>query len=192
MDDDLLRRCQRGDEAALSELIRRHQDRLFRVAFQVLRDPGRAEDAVADAFSTVWSRCGNWRGEGAGTWIYRVAYRIVLDHTRSRRRWWRLFREKVSDSVDGADGADGVGGMGEPLHDLAERDARIHSAQRLERAMETLTPEDRILLHLHYFEEQSLAEIAVVLQASRDALKMRLSRARARLREVLGDGDELF
>lgn len=183
LDDDLLRRCQRGDATALGELIRRHQDRLFRVAFRVLRDPGRAEDAVADAFTAVWSRCGSWRGEAAVTWIHRVAYRIVLDHARSRRRWWRLFGSSTSEPASA--------GM-EPGIALADRDQQAYQSQRLEKTLETLAPEDRILVHLHYFEEQSLAEIAVVLQVSRDALKMRLSRARARLRNALGDSDELF
>jgi RNA polymerase sigma-70 factor (ECF subfamily) len=180
LDDDLLRRCQRGDAAALGELIRRHQDRLFRVAFRVLRDPGRAEDAVADAFAAVWSRCGRWRGESATTWIARVAYSVVLDHARSRRRWWRLFGATVEEAAQ------------EPASDPADRDQQVHRARRLEQAVATLAPEDRMLVHLHYFEGQSLAEIAAVMQVSRDALKMRLSRARARLREALGDGDGLF
>lgn len=184
LDADLLRRCQRGDAAALGELIRRHQDRLFRVAFRVLRDPGRAEDAVADAFSTIWFRCGKWRGAAAGTWIHRVAYRIVLDHARSRRRWWRLFGP--------AEPQEPAANTQEPGNELADRDHQASRAGRLERAIETLAPEDRVLVHLHYFEGQSLAEIAAVLSASRDALKMRLSRARARLREALGEGDELF
>jgi RNA polymerase sigma-70 factor (ECF subfamily) len=181
--EDLLRRCQRGDATALSELIRRQQDRLFRVAFRVLRDPGRAEDAVTDAFTAIWSRCGSWRGESAETWIARVAYRVILDHTRSRRRWWRIFTAAPQEPL---------ALTREPGHDLADRDQQAHRAKQLEQAIDALAPEDRILVHLHYFEEQSLAEIATVLQVSRDALKMRLSRARTRLREALGDADELF
>ena len=181
--EDLLRRCQRGDATALSALIRSQQDRLFRVAFRVLRDPGRAEDAVADAFTAIWSRCGSWRGESAETWIQRVAYRVILDHTRSRRRWWRLFTPTAEEPLAATK---------EPGHALAEQDQQAHQARRLEQAIDALAPEDRILVHLHYFEGQSLAEIAAALQVSRDALKMRLSRARARLREALGDSDELF
>lgn len=183
--ENLLLRCQRGDATALSELIRLVQDRLFRVAFRVLRDPGRAEDAVADAFTAVWSGCGSWRGEAAATWIHRVAYRVILDHARSRKRWWRIFGSAEQEQEPAA-------AAKEPARELADRDQQQHQARRLEQAIALLAAEDRILVHLHYFEEQSLAEIAAVLQVSRDALKMRLSRARARLREALGDGDELF
>jgi RNA polymerase sigma-70 factor, ECF subfamily len=186
LDDDLLTRCQRGDAAALSALIRRHQDRLFRVAFRVLRDPGRAEDAVADAFAAVWVRCGKWRGEAAATWIHRVAYNVVLDHARSRRRWWRLFGGTPGPAQEP------VAAEKEPTTELADRDQQALRTRRLEQAIATLTPEDRMLVHLHYFEGQSLAEVALVLETTRDALKMRLSRARVRLREALGDGDELF
>lgn len=181
--DDLLRRCQQGDRPALGELIRRFQDRLFRLAFRVLRDAARAEEAVADAFAAVWFRCGNWRGEAsAATWIHRVAYRVILDHARARRRWWRFFRRASEEPAVCPD----------PGGDLGEREQQQHRTRRLDAALATLDPEDRALVHLHYFENQSLAEIAAVLATTRDALKMRLSRARARLREVLGDGDELL
>jgi RNA polymerase sigma-70 factor (ECF subfamily) len=182
VDDDLLGRCQRGDATALTELIRRHQDRVFRVACRVLRDPARAEDAAADAFAAVWARCGSWRGDAAaGTWIHRVAYRVVLDHARARKRWWRVFGRAATTQTVAPD----------PGAELADRDHRAHAARRLDEAIGTLTPDDRALVHLHYFEGQSLAEIGLVLGVSRDALKMRLTRARARLREALGDGDEL-
>jgi RNA polymerase sigma-70 factor (ECF subfamily) len=182
LDDDLLRRCQQGDRPALGELICRFRDRLFRLAFRVLRDAARAEDAVADAFAAVWFRCGNWRGEAAAAWIHRVAYRVVLDHARTRRRWWRFFRREPEEPPASP----------EPGGDPGEREQRQRRARRLDAAIAALSPEDRALVHLHYFENQSLAEIAVVLGTSRDALKMRLSRARARLRELLGDGDELL
>ena len=167
-----------GDSTALSELIRRHQDRLFRAAFRVLTRPG-PRTRSPTLFATVWARCGNWRGDAAAaTWIFRVAYRVVLDHARTRRRWWRVF-----DRTDREPAPD-------PAAELADRDHRTLAARRLDEALRTLTPDDRALVHLHYFEGQSLAEIGAVLGATRDALKMRLSRARARLKEALGDGNE--
>jgi RNA polymerase sigma-70 factor, ECF subfamily len=181
VDDDLLRRCQRGDSRALAELIARHQDQLFALAHRVLRDPARAEDAVADAFAAVWVRCASWRGDAAaGTWIHQVAYRVVLDHTRARRRWWRVFPRPAADSAP------------DPAAELADRDEQARAARRLDIALAGLTPDDRALVHLHYYEGRSLAEIGAVLGVTRDALKMRLSRVRDRLRKALGDGDELI
>jgi RNA polymerase sigma-70 factor (ECF subfamily) len=182
-DEELLRRCQRGEDSALTILVQRYQDRIFRLAFRVLRDAARAEDAAADALSTVWARCRSWRGEAAaGTWIHQVAWRVILDHARSRRRWWRFWEltetqtELTSSQLD-------------PSVVIAEQAENADRRQRVSNVLDLLSAEDRALIHMHYFEEQSLAEIAAILGASRDALKVRLSRLRQKLRGLLGDSD---
>jgi RNA polymerase sigma-70 factor, ECF subfamily len=173
-DDELLRRCQRGDDSALGDLVQRYQDRIFRLAFRVLGDAARAEEAAADALSVVWSRCRTWRGDSrAGTWIH-----------RSRKRWWRFWE------LDGETSRQAAGTVIEPSAAATEDEERTVRAERVARALAALSPEDRALIHLHYYEEQSLAEIAPVLKVSRDALKMRLARAREKLRASLGERDE--
>jgi RNA polymerase sigma-70 factor, ECF subfamily len=184
-DDELLRRCQRGDDSALGDLVQRYQDRIFRLAFRVLGDAARAEEAAADALSVVWSRCRTWRGDSrAGTWIHQVAWRVVRDHHRSRKRWWRFWE------LDGETSRQAAGTVIEPSAAATEDEERTVRAERVARALAALSPEDRALIHLHYYEEQSLAEIAPVLKVSRDALKMRLARAREKLRASLGERDE--
>lgn len=181
-DDDLLRRCQQGDDAALSQLIQRFEGRIFRLAFRVLQDAARAEDATADALATVWSKSGSWRGEaGAATWIQQVAWRVVLDHHRRRKRWWR-FWEGIEIDEQSADG--------NPAQLAATAEERFNREQQLSAALAQLSAEERALVHLHYSEEQSLAEIAAVMQVSRDVLKMRLSRARQKLRAIWGKNNE--
>jgi RNA polymerase sigma-70 factor (ECF subfamily) len=181
--DELLRRCQRGDADALAELTRLYQDRLFRLACRVLGDPARAEDAVADVMVKLWDRCLGWRGDSsAGTWIYRLALRTVLDHGRARRRWWRLWAAReLPDPPDPEPGPE------ETLAGVEERDS---VTRRIHEALARLSPDDRALLHLYYFEQRRLAEIAPLLNASQDALKMRLSRARQRLKPLLGEDSE--
>lgn len=182
-DDDLLRRCQRGDDAALGELVRRFQGRIFRLAMRVLQDAARAEEAAADALANVWLRSRSWRGDAAaGTWIQQVAWRVVLDHHRRRRRWWRFWELGTN--------LDGHAGPANPAQILSDNEQQQSLQKQLNTAMNDLPAEDRALVHLHYFEGQSLAEIALVMNVSRDALKMRLSRARTKLRTLLGDDDE--
>ena len=112
-----------------------------------------------------------------------VAYRVILDHARTRRRWWRFWS---ADEVE--PGAQPV----DPSNEVANRDQQEYRLERLDHVLRTLLAEDRSLIHLHYFEDQSLAEIATILEVSRDAVKMRLARARAKLKAALGDGDDLF
>ncbi|WP_425617102.1 RNA polymerase sigma factor [Anatilimnocola sp. NA78] len=179
-DDDLLRRCQQGDDRALTQLVQAYQARIFQLAMRVLNDQARAEDATTDALASIWSRCSSWRGEGARTWIQRVAWRVVLDHHRARRRWWR-FWELDDDANLTSNASD------DPAEKFATLDRQTDLAQRVKAILAQLPAEDRALVHWHYFEEQSLADIAEVLGTTRDALKMRLSRLRTKLRMIWKD-----
>jgi RNA polymerase sigma-70 factor (ECF subfamily) len=181
--DQLLRRCQQGDESALAELVRLYQDRLFQLAYRALGDAALAQEAAADALIKVWSKAGQWRGDAAAnTWIYQVAVRTVLDARRSRRRWWERWSGPPSEAV--------TDDRPEPPEQLARGEQERKQGQRLHAALRQLSEEDRVLLHLYYFEDRGLAEIAAILGVGRATLKTRLARARQRLRAQLGDDHE--
>lgn len=176
--DQLLRRCQEGDESALSELVRSYQDRIFRLAFRVLSDPALAEEATAQALFKVWNNARQWQGRSsAGTWIYRLAVRTVLDVQRGQRRWWRRWAARWSGDV-----RDRRPGPAEQ-QDQADRENQVQEA------LQQLPEADRALVHLHYFEHKSLVELEPIMNVSRDALKMRLARARQKLRAFLESPD---
>src|SRR5262245_13474326 len=178
-DDNLLRRCQQGDDSALAELVRRFQDRVFRLAYRVTGDAAAAEEAAADVFVKVWRRAGQWRGESsAGTWIYRIAVRTVLDHERGRHRWWRRWATALPGFV--------ADPRPDPARLAADREHQRNGVLWLQEALGELPEADRVLVHLHYFEDRKLADLEPILGASRDALKMRLARARQKLRDLLG------
>jgi RNA polymerase sigma-70 factor (ECF subfamily) len=178
--DELFRRCQQGDERALGELVRSYQDRIFRLAFRVTGNATLAEEATAQALVKIWDRAGQWRGQArASTWIYRLAVRTVLDVQRSQRRWWRrwsgpwprLFRDPAP-------------GPTEQLDQVEEQHGRT---ARVQQALAQLSDSDRALVVLYYFENHGLVEIEAILGVPRTALKMRLARARERLRSLLRD-----
>jgi RNA polymerase sigma factor (sigma-70 family) len=174
----LLAGCQRGDERALARLIETYQERIYRLALRVCGDAALAEEAAVDSFYKIWSKSRQWRGQtGADTWMYRVTVRTVLDLRRGRRRWWQRLR--ASSLWDDEDPTPG------PVDEALEREERQASCERLAQAMETLKPADRMLVHLYYDEEQTLAEIGEILDVPPENLKMRLARARKRLREAL-------
>jgi RNA polymerase sigma-70 factor (ECF subfamily) len=175
--DELLRRCQAGDEAALGLLVRGYQERIFRLALRMLGDTALADDATARVLEKVWCKAGQWQGRcSAGTWIHRVAYRTIVDVQRGRQRWsarWRPWPLRLFD----------------PQPEPADRLRQADDSARVHAALAELSPADRALVHLYYFENQGLADIEAVLSVRRDALKMRLARARHKLRELLEDDD---
>ncbi|MBY0524199.1 MAG: RNA polymerase sigma factor [Gemmataceae bacterium] len=176
--DELLRRCQQGDEAALSDLVRSYQDRLFRMACRVVTDTALAEEATAQAIFKIWTRAGQWRGKSsANTWIYRLAVRTILDVQRGQHRWWRRWTKAWPLSV--------ADRRPEPVEALAQRDDEKQRSDQLHEALRQLSDSDRALVHLYYFENRGLAEIEAILGVARETLKMRLARARQRLRSLL-------
>lgn len=177
-DDELLRRCQRGDETALNALLRRYRERIFRLACRVIADRTLAGEATAQTLVKVWGRCGQWRGQSAaGTWIYRIAVRTVLDVQRSQNRWWRRWSRSITAEV--CDCRPG------PEEEASCREESRQREQRVQRALRQLSDNDRVLVHLYYFEGRTLGEIEVILRVPKANLKMRLARARARLRALL-------
>jgi RNA polymerase sigma-70 factor (ECF subfamily) len=175
--DQALRDCQRGDVAALERLIAHFQQPVMRLAWRMTGDASLADEVAVEVFTKVWRKSRQWRGEAAAsTWIYQLATRTALDLLRGRRRWWRrLLRPTWEGSEDGTD-----------TSDLAERrDEAARRADAVARALSELSPEDRALVQLYYYEELPLAEIGAILGLKTDTLKMRLFRARKRLRETL-------
>lgn len=182
-DDELLRRCQRGEETALDLLVRRYQQRVFHLAWRVLGDAALAEEATAQTLVKIWSRCGQWRGQSAaGTWIYQIAVRTALDAQRSQTRWWRRWSRSVP--AAGHDGRPGPDEEASRREQLQEREQRVRAALR------QLPETDRVLVHLYYFEERTLGEIETILRVPKANLKMRLARARQKLRPLLGGTDD--
>jgi RNA polymerase sigma-70 factor (ECF subfamily) len=179
-DHRILTGVQRGDEAAVSALVERFGERVFRLAWRITGDAALAEDATAQTLVKLWTKARQWRGDApARTWVFRMAVRTALDVQRSQQRWWR--RHANGTPTVAADT------RSDPA-DLAEQaEQQQMSADRLQHALMDLGPADRALVHLFYFEGRGLPEIESILGVSRDALKMRLSRARARLRDLCND-----
>jgi RNA polymerase sigma-70 factor, ECF subfamily len=174
--DQTLRDCQRGEAAALERLIAHFQQRVFRLALRMTGDALLAEEAAAEVFVKLWRKSHQWRGDSAAsTWIYQLATRTVLDIQRSQRRWWRRNQRAAAFKYEASEAS-------EPK---VRQDEGTALAGRVHRALAELSAEDRALVHLYYYEELTIAELETILQASGDALKMRLYRVRKRLRTVL-------
>src|SRR6188508_1896861 len=87
MDDELVRRAARGDADAFDALARDRIDRLFAIAFRILRDHHDAEDAVQQALWTAWADLPGLREPARfDAWLYRLVVRMCYRAGRSRRR----------------------------------------------------------------------------------------------------------
>ena len=169
-DGELIRRTGDGDHGAFEVLYRRYSRPVFGLALRRLGDRGRAEDAVQETFASIWRAAGTYkpeRGPGA-PWLYAVARNAIVDRGRARSEPAVETPEEVS---------------GEP--GPADRAEAGWTTWRLHRALEELTPNERIVIELAYWSGLSQSEVADYLGIPLGTVKTRTRSALARLADVL-------
>jgi RNA polymerase sigma-70 factor, ECF subfamily len=164
----LVVRAQEGDPNAFEAIARRHQAALYRVAVRVMGDPVEAEDALQEALIDAWRRIDRFRTDSSfATWMYRIVTNRCLSLLRRRRP------VPVGDIDDRRPAPDDPGRS-------AELDAGLTA---LGRAVRALPDELRVCWVLRELEGLSYLDIAQITQASEDAVRGRIHRARVRLAE---------
>lgn len=172
-DDDvaLVAAAQAGHLQAFELLVRRHQDRVFRLCLRMLGDWADAEDAAQDVFVRAWRSLGRFRGEAAfSTWLHRLAVNRCLDGARARRRT-EVLDESVPDP------------SGQPEEVVEAR----RQLDCLEDAVAGLTPDQRVTFILREVEGLTYQDIAASLGIGLGAVKSRLNRARVALVTAMDD-----
>jgi RNA polymerase sigma-70 factor (ECF subfamily) len=155
--------------------MRRHQARLYNLAYRLLKDPLEAEDALQEVFIKVYEHAASFTPKATvGAWLNRIAANHCLNLLRARRPQESLDQEE---SVTVADGG------ANPLEALEEQDL----ARRLEEALAALPENQRRALVLKRFGDLSYQEIAGEMGLSPQAVDGLLKRARQTLKKVLAD-----
>lgn len=175
-DEDLLRRARAGDEEAFLSIYTRHRVAMYRFACRLLRSESAAEDVTHDCFLSLFKnpeRFDPARGTRLRTYLFAAVHNLALKHFRRAGRETWMEEEALEEPRMPA--------AHEPLSQLIE--AELSAAVRA--AVESLPALQREVLILFEFEELSLSEIAVVLNAEVNTVKSRLARARAGLRRTL-------
>lgn len=181
--EELLSRCKENDESALRELLRRHEKPVYGLLYRMLGNHEDAEEALSDVFVKVWRAAGSFRGTAKfTTWLYRIAGNTARDVLRSRKA-----RPEIAIEDDILTETDLVGTAAvDPETTVINAD----EVARIELAMQKLTPEDRLLVHLYHIQELDLEEINRITGINRSNLKVKLFRARQKLRTHLESLDQ--
>lgn len=174
-DEALIALLERGEEVALAELYDRYGQIAFSLAYRMLRNETLAEDAVQEAFLTVWRNASRFVPERAkaSTWLMTIVHRRAVDLVRrEERRRTEPF----------------VAGM-EPADERTAADAAwLHlQRERVQDALKRLPDEQREALELAYYGGFTQSELAERLGQPLGTIKSRMFAGLARLRDLLGD-----
>jgi RNA polymerase sigma-70 factor (ECF subfamily) len=176
----LIERCRNGDQGAWAELVEATQRQVYTLCLRVLRDPDDAADATQETFVKVWRGLKGFRGEALfTTWLYRVAVNTAISKQRSRQRL-RGHETRAEDEA-----------MARlPSSDSTETTASARLELRdVEDALRRLPEHYRTAVVLRDVYGLSTAEIAGELRISETAAKVRVHRARKKLKEMAFDGE---
>jgi RNA polymerase sigma-70 factor (ECF subfamily) len=176
-DQALVAQARDGDLVAFELLMRRHNQRVYRVVRSVLRNPAEIEDAIQQAYLSAFAHLDQFKGTaGWSTWLCRIAFNEALARLRSHGRFVSI--DEVSEGV-----------MSETWKTTAsdpERAAANHElAQVVEQAIDGLPDIYRSVLIMREIEGMTTAEVADVLEVADEVVKTRLHRARTALRSVV-------
>ncbi|MCX8052317.1 MAG: RNA polymerase sigma factor [Armatimonadetes bacterium] len=182
----LLELCKRQDQEALRVLFRRYEKPVYNLLYRMLSNREDAEEALAEVFVKVWRAAGSFRGGSKfTTWLYRITSNTARDFLRSRMTKREvLLDDTVADEVCFANRPQMKGFDPEDSLVAAENKARIS------KAMSKLSEEDRLLISLYHFQELDYEEISKIANVSPSNLKVKLFRARQRLKKLCVDQDK--
>lgn len=182
----LISGARRGDLDSFNALVLRYQDSAFTVAYRIMGDPASAADAAQDAFITAYRRLSTYRGGSFRSWLMRIVTNRCYDELRRRKRQPAVtMTDLTPEDADEPPIADDA--------DTPEEVVQTHELQQaLQRCINRLNPDQRVVLILSDVEGMEYVEIANVVGAQLGTVKSRLSRARAAVRNCLSAVRELL
>ncbi len=181
-DEELVDRAQAGDEEAFTELVHRHESRVYTLALKMLRNPADAEDVLQETFISALRGLPQFRGDSTfATWLYRIAYNATLMKLRTSAPAISL-----DEAIDG-DESEMPRELTDWTHDPENALLNQEARGEMQAAVDTLSPALRSVFVLRDVDGLSTEETAAVLQVSAQVVKTRLHRARLILRNRLSE-----
>ena len=187
-DLELVQKFQREhDQSAFDQLVERHSDRAFQLAYSILQNRQDAEEVVQDAFIRIYRSLSNFRGDSQfSTWMYR----IVVNLCNNKFRWNKVRGANCTISIDAplsnAEGDDDLR-LELPSSDASPNEQAEFAdlRERLEKAMATLPESYRTAVMLRNVQQLDYEEIAKILDCAVGTVKSRINRGRELLRQAL-------
>jgi RNA polymerase sigma-70 factor, ECF subfamily len=178
-DEEVVARVLAGETGMFEIVMRRHNQRLYRVARAILRNDGEAEDVMQDAYVRAYEHLDQFAGKAKfSTWLTRIAVHEALARQHRGNRYQDLepMSEREGDPMDR---------FASVAPDPEQQASNSEVRRLLEEAVEKLPDAYRTIFMLRDVEEMSTTDTADVLEITEENVKVRLHRARALLRKSL-------
>ncbi|MGE5422639.1 MAG: RNA polymerase sigma factor [Ignavibacteriales bacterium] len=189
-DDDLIKLSTAGDMRAFEELVLRHQNKVYTLAYRYMGNEEDANDMAQEALVKAYRSLKSFKGDSSfGTWIYRITANVCLDELRKRKR--TVYMISLDEPVATVDGDEFERDFADqsPTADIVMEQKELETY--LQNNIDLLKPEHKSVIILRDVMDFTYEEIAEILQTSIGTVKSRLSRGRDILRKKLSERELL-
>lgn len=175
-DNEIISRVLQGEQNAYAELVNRYQSYVFTLILRMVKSREDAEEIAQDVFVKAYRSLADFRGESKfSTWLYTITNTTSITFLRKKKlEVHSLDNEKVFEVADNKDSGFNA--------NLIEQKSRVNMVNE---AIGMLSPDDAEIITLFYKAEQNLEEISRILRLETNTVKVRLHRARGRLKEKM-------
>jgi RNA polymerase sigma factor (sigma-70 family) len=175
-DNEIISRVLKGEQNAYAELVNRYQAYVFTLTLRMIKTREDSEEVAQDVFVKAYRSLADFRGESKfSTWLYTITNTTCITFLRKKKLdVHSLDNEKVFEVADSKDS-----GL---RANLVEQKSRVNMVNE---AIAMLSPDDAEIITLFYKAEQNLEEISKILRLETNTVKVRLHRARTRLKEKM-------
>jgi RNA polymerase sigma-70 factor (ECF subfamily) len=180
---ELARRAREGDESAFEEIMRRYSPRVFRFASRFFRQRSLVEEAAQEVFLKAFTELGKFEGRGSMEgWLTRITTNTCLNMLRSSKRRPELTTADLSEDQSNWLESKMAHGATE-IYQASERSAI--AADLAGRVLETLSPDDQLVLTMMDGDDAPVREVAEATGWSESKVKVTAFRARRRMRAAV-------
>jgi RNA polymerase sigma-70 factor, ECF subfamily len=177
-DEEIVQKVLAGEKSLFETLMRRHNQRLYRVARSILRNDNEAEDLIQDTYVRAYSHLDQFSGRSKfSTWLTKIAFYEALARKRKSYRFVSMNH--------GEEGDQDMERFASSVKDPENNLIKLQMKEILESAVDSLPEKYRIVFILREIEEMSTEETSDCLGIGIETVKSRLFRARAMLRQEI-------
>ena len=164
-----------GDVRAYAALVNQYQSRVFVLVRSVCRSAEDAQEVTQDVFLKVYQQLHTFKGNSSfSTWLYRIAYNTAISSIRKTHSLERRTQDYAKDVLHTTDQAE-----------EETDDPRVAQQDKLRSLLETLPPQDRMLIELYYYKELKMDDVATICGLTQSNAKVRIFRIRQKLQDAM-------
>lgn len=178
----LISAAQQGDLDSFNRLVLAYQELIYNQAYRVMGETNAADDATQEAFIAAFRKLNTYRGGSFRAWLLRIVTNICYDELRRRKRHPTTQLEPLDDAGEEIESPNWIADPSETPEETAER---IELGQAIQRCIDGLPPEFRVVVALVDIQGLDYSEVSEVIGKPLGTVKSRLARARTRLRRCL-------